>query len=367
VTSRERIQRVIDHEKPDRVPTVIHARGEMQRALMDHYAVDSFEAVEQILGAERYREVGLDILFPGYEDKTNKVLVGDCPWSGQKLAFHDERTFEDGWGVIRRVGRDGKYVEWIDGPLAGVEDIDEYDFPGADRIIDNPQLPQKVSTYKQQGLYVRAIVANPYKQAWYLRGMENLLTDYLINRPFIEALYDRIYNLFGEILRRCTKAGVDMIGVEGDIAMQDRIIMGPDSWREIDKPRLAEMIRSCKDINPDVRVFIHSDGDLRALFPDLIEIGFDVIDSIQPECMDPFELKRLYGDRITLHGCGSLQHTLPFGTPDDCREEVKNLIEGCGKNGGLILRPSNMIGWDIPLDNLIAWYESARDYDLSPL
>ena len=130
---------------------------------------------------------------------------------------------------------------------------------------------------------------------------------------------------------------------------------------------LAGMIRSCREINPDVHVFIHTDGDLRELFPDLIEIGFNVIDSIQPECMDPYELKRLYGDRITLHGCGSLQDVLPFGTPEDCRQEVVNLIEGCGADGGLVLRPSNMIGWDVPLTNLITWYETARDYDLSGL
>jgi len=149
--------------------------------------------------------------------------------------------------------------------------------------------------------------------------------------------------------------------------MQDSMIMGPDCWREVDKPRLANVIASCKAINPEVHVFIHSDGDLSSILPDRIEIGFDVIDPIQPECMDPFELKHLYGDRITLEGSGSLQRTLPFGTPEDCRQEVIHLIEGCSHGGGLILKISNTIGFDVPVENIAAWYETARDYDLSQL
>ena len=81
-----------------------------------------------------------------------------------------------------------------------------------------------------------------------LRGMENLLCDYLINRPFVEKLYDKLYKLQGEILRRLTKVGMDMIGFEGDIAMQHSLIMGPDTWRAVDKPRLAKVIVSCKEI-----------------------------------------------------------------------------------------------------------------------
>lgn len=163
-----------------------------------------------------------------------------------------------------------------------------------------------------------------------LRGMENLLCGYLINKAFIEKLYNKLYGLQGEILRRMTRVGMDMIGFEGDIAMQHSLIMGPDAWRAVDKPRLTKVIASCKQINPDVHVFIHSDGDISKIMPDLIEIGFDVIDPIQPECMDPIKIKKLYGDKITLHRCGSLQKTLPFGTPKDCRKEAITYIKRCG-------------------------------------
>jgi len=367
MTPRERLLTAMSHRRPDRTPTVIAIRGEAQRALQDHYGVGSFEQVRAILGIEEYVEVEPRIDFSGYAEKINGRLEGDCPFSGRELYFHDERTFEDGWGVVRRVGRDGRYVEWVSGPLEHASDPDEYAFPQAEWIADEPDLPDRIRRLEGQGLLTRCLVANPYKTAWSLRGMENILADYLVNRSFVEKLYDRIYAFAGHVLRRATAAGVDVIGVEGDFAMQDRIIMGPDRWREVDKPRLARLIASCKEINPDVHVFIHSDGNLMELMPDLIEVGIDVVDSLQPECIDPFEVKRRFGDRITLHGCGSLQKVLPYGTPEECRREVEELVERCGADGGLILRPSNMIGWDVPIENIIAWYETARDTDLSRL
>ncbi len=367
MTSRERLLAALRHDLPDRTPTVIIMRGEAKRAIMAHFGVAYFDDVLRNLGIEDYRDINFEISFPEFENRKNGSLEGDCPFAGKRYHFHDERTFEDGWGVVRRVGRDGKYVEWIYSPLAHVDDPDDYEFPGIDRIVEDPALARTIEDHKAQGFLVRYIAPNPYKIGWYLRGMENHLADYLTNRAFIKKLYRKIYTLYGEMLRRATQAGVDMIGIEGDIAMQDRIIMGPDCWREVDKPLTAAVIGSCKDINHEVHVFIHSDGDLRSLMPDLIEVGFDVIDSIQPQCMDPFELKREFGERITLHGCGSLQTTLPFGGPEDCRREVVGLIEGCGYDGGLILKPSNMIGWDVPIENIIAWYEAARDYDLADL
>jgi uroporphyrinogen decarboxylase len=176
----------------------------------------------------------------------------------------------------------------------------------------------------------------------------------------MENLYDKIYALQGEILRICTAAGADLIGFDGDIATQNSVVMGPERWRLVDKPRLAEVVRSCRRINPDVHVLIHSDGDIREILPDLI-------DPIQPECMPPEEVKEEFGDRITLHRCGSLQRTLPFGTPEECRQEARNLVERCGVGGGLVLGASNTVSFDVPVENVAAWYEAVRDYALGEL
>jgi uroporphyrinogen decarboxylase len=176
--------------------------------------------------------------------------------------------------------------------------------------------------------------------------MENVLADYLINRELLEYIYDKLYALYKGMALRMAKAGVDMISITGDIAMQDRIIMGPRPWREVDKPKLANLISECRKIKPDLFFFIHSDGNVWDLMDDFIEIGFNVINPIQPECMDPVEV----------------QKTLPFGSPDDVRKEVENLIKNCGYNGGLVVFPSNVIQPDTPLENIITCFQTARDF-----
>jgi len=120
-------------------------------------------------------------------------------------------------------------------------------------------------------------------------------------------------------------------------------------------------------VNPDILMYIHSDGNITDLLPDLVDMGFDVINPLQPECLDPAQVKREYGDRIALHGGVSLQKTLPFGTPAQVRAEVEQLIRSCGYDGGLVVFPSNVIQPDTPLENIIACFHTARDFDLSSL
>ncbi len=160
------------------------------------------------------------VYFPGYEERAERI---DGPWmgGGQKYIRLDESTFRDAWGVVRRIGSDGKFVEWVSGPLIDASDPDEYDFPGVDRIIMDPDLADRIRMWKEQGLFVRAVVSQPYKTAWILRGMENLLMDYILNRPFVEKLFDKIYALQGEILRISTAAGADLIEIGFDVPVEN--------------------------------------------------------------------------------------------------------------------------------------------------
>ena len=217
-----------------------------------------------------------------------------------------------------RLGAGGWYEEWVGGPLVNAAERGRHrarQDADPEQVREPEDYAGQVAALKAQDLFVSAGIGNPYLMAWNLRGMDNLLADYLIHRDMIEALYDRLYPLYGEMTRRMARAGVDMISVTGDIAMQDRIIMGPKTWREVDKPRMAKLIDDCRAINPDVFFYIHSDGNVMDLMDDIVEIGFNVINPIQPECMDPVEVKRRWGDRIALHGGISLQRTLPNGTP----------------------------------------------------
>jgi uroporphyrinogen decarboxylase len=109
-------------------------------------------------------------------------------------------------------------------------------------------------------------------------------------------------------------------------------------------------------------IFYHSDGNATAIVPDLIEIGVDILNPVQSECMDPGEMKRLYGDRLSFWGTIGTQTTLPFGTPDDVRREVKTRMETVGVGGGLVLAPTHMVEPDVPWENLVALVEAVHEY-----
>ena len=161
MTNRERLYKTLAHVQPDRVPTLIYARAEVERDLISHYGVQDFKKVLRILGADTYARLAIDAVFPGFIDKTNGVLQGDCPGAGKRYIFHDQRTFEDPWGVVRRVGSDGKYVQWITGPLAEADDPDEhdfleqlgdlqlaYEFEGHHSIADADDFARRIKVYK---------------------------------------------------------------------------------------------------------------------------------------------------------------------------------------------------------------------------
>jgi len=368
MTPRERIRAALSHEIPDRTPTDGWFHPEIQDRLKEYFHTDDWGEVLRELGIEGWAGCGLSIAFPEFEKKATERPGTGRRWG--KGIWLDERTYEDAWGVRHRIGEGDWYEEWISGPLVEArtpEDVEKADIPGPDRIVEPENYKEKVESLKKQELFVRAGIPNPYKRAWLLRGMENVLADYLINRDLLEALYDRLYALYGEMAKRMAAAGVDMITVTGDIAMQDRIVMGPDAWREVDKPRLARLIEECRAVSPDVFFFIHSDGDVTDLMDDIVEIGFNVINPVQPECMDPVEVKKRYGDRITIHGGVSIQKTLPFGSPDEVRREVEDLIRTCGYNGGLVVFPSNVIQPDTPVENVVACFHAARDFDVASL
>jgi hypothetical protein len=148
---------------------------------------------------------------------------------------------------------------------------------------------------------------------------------------------------------------------EPDVGAQGGMMLSPDCWRRFLKPRMAQFIAEVKTINPTLKVAYHSDGNIRAIIPELIEVGVDVLNPIQPACMDPAVLKQQYGDRLCFWGSLDEQHTLPFGTPEDVRREVLLRLSTVGRNGGLILGPTHHVQLDTPLENFWAMVETITD------
>ncbi len=367
MTPRERMIATLEHRKPDRVPIALGWRWEVTEAVMKHYGVADPYEVNRILGADGDRYAKVRFRKQAFERRINGEVKADFGGSGPAV-LHDERTFENVWGVVQRVGTDGKYVEWAGGPFDHTDDLDSFDWPTEADLIDEPGLAEKVATFKAEGCWVHGSGdVHPFKQAWHMRGFENFLCDYVANPGWVEAIYDRLVTFNVSVNRRLAAAGVDQISYWGDVAMQDRMILPPDRWRDLDKPAWKRIIDETRAVNPEVRFFFHSDGDITPIVDDLIEVGFDFINPLQPECVNPAAFKARWGDRVTLDGGGSVQRTLPFGTLDDVRREVDFLMTTCAYNGGYVFRASNVVGFDCPVESVVTYYEMARDYDLSSL
>ena len=156
-------------------------------------------------------------------------------------------------------------------------------------------------------------------------------------------------------------SGVDMIWLGDDLGAQHAMIMAPEQWRRILKPRFAALIAELKGINPALKIAYHTDGYVAPVIGDLIEIGVDVLNPVQPASMDPAELKRKFGEHLCFMGTMDVQDTLPFGSVDDVRREVEERVATVGKGGGLILAPTHHVQLDTPIENFMALVDTISE------
>jgi len=322
---------------------------------VEYLGVKSPQEAGEALGIDKWQPVGLNISYPDEYLARIDTLVPSEYKDSPEFYVTDS-------GRVVRIHEGSDYLEdTVWNPLQDaekVEDLDIYPFPQTEWIDVPGELEREIERYKETHHVVYGGVAQPFKSAWLLRGMYNVLMDFLIRPELINMMYEGIYSFSTAVCAHLVKAGVDMIQIVGDLGMQNRLIMSPAIWREFDKWRLRGMISELKGINPALSVYMHTDGDVSEIIEDLIEVGVDVLNPIQPECMDPVEIKRKYGDEIVLHGAVSLQKTLPFGSPEEVRDEVRYLIENCNVDGGFVVGPSNVLFKEIPPQNIVAMYEA---------
>ena len=150
-----------------------------------------------------------------------------------------------------------------------------------------------------------------------------------------------------------------MVWFGDDVSMQTGMIISVNMWRKYLKPRYAELFAECKKLNSNIKIAYHSCGQCTGILDDMIEIGLDVLNPLQPMAMNPFETKKRYGKRLALFGGLCVQQVMPFGSVEDVRDAVKALMAELGQGGGYILAPAHHIQADTSLDNIKALYEAA--------
>lgn len=204
-----------------------------------------------------------------------------------------------------------------------------------------------------------------YDRGWSLRGTENFLIDFIENPRFVEQLFEALTEYYLKLLDDIAAFRFDGIRFGDDWGAQRGMLMGPKRWRKFIKPGLKQIFEKAR--RQGMVVMVHSDGDIHEIIPDLIEIGVQILNPIQPEAMDIYEIKRLYGNVLCLNGGISSQYTLPLGTPADVRREAAACLRYMAHGGGYVIGPSKSILADTPVENIVALFETILDQPVQPL
>lgn len=269
------------------------------------------------------------------------------------------------WGVGFQPGSTSYYSKVISpmGNFHSPEEIDEYPFPDVLAQYRHQYLEKEVSKLHSKGYAAVGGGEMPiFELARDLRGFENLIVDMMLNQKMARVLLDKITNITCSMARRYAESGADILSLGDDVGIQKKMLMSPETWRKWLKPRLSKVIGVARKVNPGMLVYYHSDGYIEPIIPDLIEAGVDILNPVQPECMNPVEVKERYGDRLAFFGTVGIQTTMPHGTPEDVKKEVKMRIETVGKGGGLLIAPTHVIEPDVPWENILAFFDAVEEY-----
>lgn len=266
------------------------------------------------------------------------------------------------WGVAHSPQPNCFHMTHMHHPLAGdatLQEVREYPLP----ILTEDALAAATARTKEihdSGLAAMAGMAcTIWEISWYIRSMEDLMADMVSEDERAVIHLDRITELACRRSRVCAQAGMDIIQYGDDIGMQHSTMMSVDMWRQWLKPRFARVIRAAREVKPDIIVFYHSCGYVTPFLEDLIEIGVDILNPVQPECMDFNEIYQMVGDRMSFWGTIGTQTTLPFGSVEEVRKVVRSRLETCGSKGGIVIAPTHLVEPEVPWENLKAMAEEA--------
>lgn len=355
-----RVYTVLAHQIPDRVPIDLWVSPEVMKRLVSRYGLGNQEEL-----LERYH---VDF----------RYLDGP-EYIGPPLVEHPDGTRDDHFGVPRRkvsYGKgtsEGSYSEVARSPLehaTSVEEIEAYaHWPQPEWFDYNPVRIQAKEAKKSGAVVVfmgdRLNRCAQLKPAMYLRGMEQILLDLYLNPEIAKALFDRIAHFYAEYLYRTLQAGegnIDIVFTGDDFGTQQNTFMPILTWRMMLKDGFQRFI----DISHQMgcKVAHHTCGSIVPLIPEFIECGLDILNPLQPEAqgMDFGRIKEEFGRDLVFHGGISIQKTLPYGTKEDIRDEVKKCITELGHGGGYIACTAHNIQPDTPLENIEVLFEAYEEF-----
>lgn len=353
MNSKKRVLTAINLEMPDCVPCDFHATPTVQKRLYKHFGIDSYKKLMKRLGADIIDIRG--IIDPIWKGPVPKVI---------ELSDGVRQNYL-GWQmktVQVESGETESHCGYIFEDAEDIQDIEQFNWPGVD-WFDFSNMNALLDEYRDYA--IMASGASVFQHPTLVRGLNNVLCDMMVFPEMAEYLMDKYTDFYVEYFAKMfevTQGRIDIFRIADDFGMQDRPLISTELFRKFSKPRIKKLVDMAHAYS--VKVMFHSCGSVVDFIDELIEIGVDILDPIQPRAkgMKPSHIKQRFGKSICLHGSIDTQYTLPKGSAEEVEEEVKDRICKLGVDGGFIIAPSHTLQPDVPVENIIRLYESIAKY-----
>jgi uroporphyrinogen decarboxylase len=372
MTSRERVLAALSHQQPDRVPLDL---GGTRNSTM---VVEGYERLQRSCGVSgepkmvermmRVVEIDEGVLTRLQID-TRAVFPGGA--TRGLAADLGPRRYRDMWGVERVQPEGSYYYDLAGSPLAGdidVQAILRYPWPDPDDPDFAARLPDRVRWIKEHTSAASVLALPPafVHISQYLRGFEDWFCDFVVEPKRLEVLFDAILDVTTAIAERQLHAvgrDVDIVLTSDDLGSQNAFLVSREHYLRYIKPRQQRFFRRIKDLTA-AKVVFHSCGAVASIIDDLIEMGVDGLNPVQPQAagMNPADLKKRYRGRMAFWGGTDSQNIVPRGSVADVKRMVEGLIEDLGEGGGYIFSNCHNIQPDVPLANVLTMFQHAREY-----
>ncbi|MEW5956449.1 MAG: uroporphyrinogen decarboxylase family protein [Chloroflexota bacterium] len=382
-THQERVRAAIQHQVTDKTPCDFLATSEVWDLMVEHFKPDraglddmdwldpAREAILRMLDVDcrlfsydMFCAPPPEVIKPGAGVDWWSTLIRSTPNRMWRQITPDGRL-HDIWGVPYQIethafGRYEGIANWVLAGATSAGDLKDHPWPSPD-WWDFSALPAMIDRLQQAGPYhVRFRLGSFFEQAWALRGLEQFMLDIMIDPSIPAYIMDRILEVMLENLKIVLDlAGdkLDMVYTYDDVATQKSLMISPKAWRQLVKPRHQKILDLIHRYGKPA--MYHCDGAVAPLIPELIDMGVNVLNPIQPDAagMEPATLKAQYGRQLTFHGGIDIIKTLPRGTAEQVKQEVRARVQVLGADGGYIMCSSHHIQPDTPLENVLAMYD----------
>jgi uroporphyrinogen decarboxylase len=374
---RERFERALRREPVDRVPCLYRMKAEAKSKLARVYGIDDASTgmkhnpeLELRLGNDAVLyQIGINAQFSHRhieigETWYNHFGVGYGKSGLEGRTAEEEKEFEktqEFWGPAKVVPENFPKSH----PITSMEELKNYEWPDP----KDPELLDPIQHYideYQDDYFVMVDLSSTLIEAAYahLVGTQNFFLMLFDQPELINGVLDGLTEYYTELGKNAIARGIDLIRVGDDVGAQQSMMLSPQQWRELAKPRFEYMFNEFRKENKDIYIKLHSCGDYSPIIPDEVELGVHLSGLMQPTGgnKDQVGLKKSYGDDITFIGGFDVQRLLPRGQVEDVRKGVHDTIKNLGTGGGYIFSPSHYILADVPVQNIYTMIEAQREF-----